>query len=201
MVVPGNEGAVKMTQHTLKAIETHYKGYRFRSRLEARWAVFFDALRLQWEYEPQGFSLGACGAYLPDFRIHSWDCWVEIKPGDFSEGWSKLFAFAKTGQRLLLIRGSPWVGEHCISWVDASYYAIDGGYFYGEFSECRRCSGICLLADDDVHNHGLFGFTMIGSHTCDQQHDSWPVSGALEHAYRAARSARFEHGEVPRAYR
>jgi hypothetical protein len=25
-----------------KAIETHYKGYRFRSRLEARWAVFFD---------------------------------------------------------------------------------------------------------------------------------------------------------------
>ncbi len=28
----------------IKAIETRYKGYRFRSRLEARWAVFFDAL-------------------------------------------------------------------------------------------------------------------------------------------------------------
>jgi hypothetical protein len=28
----------------IKAIETSYKGYRFRSRLEARWAVFFDAL-------------------------------------------------------------------------------------------------------------------------------------------------------------
>ncbi|MCB6994492.1 hypothetical protein LI177_13475 [bacterium 210820-DFI.6.37] len=27
----------------LKAIQTEYKGYRFRSRLEARWAVFFDA--------------------------------------------------------------------------------------------------------------------------------------------------------------
>ena len=27
----------------IKAIETYYKGYRFRSRLEARWAVFFDA--------------------------------------------------------------------------------------------------------------------------------------------------------------
>ena len=26
----------------IKAIETYYKGYRFRSRLEARWAVFFD---------------------------------------------------------------------------------------------------------------------------------------------------------------
>lgn len=28
----------------VKAIDTVYKGYRFRSRLEARWAVFFDAL-------------------------------------------------------------------------------------------------------------------------------------------------------------
>ena len=30
----------------IKPIETHYKGYRFRSRLEARWAVFFDAAKL-----------------------------------------------------------------------------------------------------------------------------------------------------------
>ena len=35
----------------LKAIETEYKGYRFRSRLEARWAVFFDACGVKWEYE------------------------------------------------------------------------------------------------------------------------------------------------------
>jgi hypothetical protein len=28
----------------LQAIETFYRGYRFRSRLEARWAVLFDAL-------------------------------------------------------------------------------------------------------------------------------------------------------------
>ncbi len=39
-----------------KAIETLYKGYRFRSRLEARWAVFFDALGLKWEYEKEGFG-------------------------------------------------------------------------------------------------------------------------------------------------
>jgi hypothetical protein len=30
----------------IKAIETRYKGYRFRSRLEARWSVFFDAMEL-----------------------------------------------------------------------------------------------------------------------------------------------------------
>ena len=41
----------------LKAIETEYKGYRFRSRLEARWAVFFDACGVKWEYEPEGYVL------------------------------------------------------------------------------------------------------------------------------------------------
>lgn len=41
----------------IKPIETLYKGYRFRSRLEARWAVFFDALGLKWEYEKEGFDL------------------------------------------------------------------------------------------------------------------------------------------------
>ena len=42
----------------LRAIQTEYKGYRFRSRLEARWAVFFDTLGVKWEYEPEGYDLG-----------------------------------------------------------------------------------------------------------------------------------------------
>ena len=54
----------------LKAIETEYKGYRFRSRLEARWAVFFDACGVSWEYEPEGYDLGNGLYYLPDFLLH-----------------------------------------------------------------------------------------------------------------------------------
>lgn len=38
-------------------IETFYKNYRFRSRQEARWAVFFDELNVKWEYEVEGFEL------------------------------------------------------------------------------------------------------------------------------------------------
>jgi hypothetical protein len=38
----------------MKAIETLYRGYRFRSRTEARWAVFFDKLGLRWDYEEEG---------------------------------------------------------------------------------------------------------------------------------------------------
>lgn len=52
----------------IRAIETRYAGCRFRSRLEARWAVFFDTLQIPWEYEPEGFETSN-GPYLPDFRL------------------------------------------------------------------------------------------------------------------------------------
>jgi hypothetical protein len=62
----------------LKAIETHYGGYRFRSRLEARWAVFLDSIRETWQYEREGYSLPS-GAYLPDFWLPRLKLHLEIK--------------------------------------------------------------------------------------------------------------------------
>lgn len=69
----------------MKAIQTKYKGYRFRSRLEARWAVFFDDARIEWDYEPEGFDLGEAGYYLPDFYLPKYDFWVEVKAKDLNE--------------------------------------------------------------------------------------------------------------------
>lgn len=66
----------------MKPIQTVYKGYRFRSRLEARWAVFFDALGVKWSYEHEGFELPGGGRYLPDFYLPDFDEYVEIKGGD-----------------------------------------------------------------------------------------------------------------------
>jgi hypothetical protein len=60
-------------------IQTEYGGCRFRSRIEARWAVFFDALNIKWEYEPEGFELGGGARYLPDFHLPDTNTWVEIK--------------------------------------------------------------------------------------------------------------------------
>ena len=66
---------------TIKAIETSYKGYRFRSRLEARWAVFFDALGIDWQYEVEGYELDGV-RYLPDFLLPTFSggMWAEVKP-------------------------------------------------------------------------------------------------------------------------
>ncbi|MBU0598988.1 hypothetical protein KKF61_08460 [Patescibacteria group bacterium] len=69
-----------------KAIETLYDGYRFRSRTEARWAVFFKALGLRYEYETEGFDFGDGAFYLPDFWLPSLQLWIEIKGPEPSPG-------------------------------------------------------------------------------------------------------------------
>lgn len=77
----------------MEPINTHYNGYWFRSRLEARWAVFLDEVRVKWGYEVQGFRLNFRNRnkkgrnYLPDFYLQDietpWSkstaMWIEIK--------------------------------------------------------------------------------------------------------------------------
>ena len=54
-----------------------YRGVQFRSRMEARWAAYFDLLNLNWIYEPEGYELPS-GNYCPDFQIN--DMLLEVKP-------------------------------------------------------------------------------------------------------------------------
>ena len=63
----------------IKPIQTRYNGYMFRSRLEARWAVFFDEMGIKYEYEPEGFVLTNSDKYLPDFYLPDCRTYVEIK--------------------------------------------------------------------------------------------------------------------------
>lgn len=90
--------------NSIKAIETKYKGYRFRSRLEARWAVFFDSLGMKWDYEPEGYDLGDAGWYLPDFRLTHKNgyIYVEIKRKDavqLRSGQTNVYLAGKIGGR------------------------------------------------------------------------------------------------------
>lgn len=62
------------------AIPTIYRGVRFRSRLEATWAAWFDLVGWTWDYEP--FD---CNGWIPDFALKSEynspsPLLVEVKP-------------------------------------------------------------------------------------------------------------------------
>jgi len=73
----------------IKAIKTEYNGCIYRSRLEARWAVFFDSLNINFEYEKEGFEIDG-ERYLPDFWINTWNCWIEIKPNILRKSHTRL---------------------------------------------------------------------------------------------------------------
>lgn len=72
---------------TIKAIETEYNGYKFRSRTEAKWAVFFDALGVDYEYEPEGYELPNGERYLPDFRVKCYGTRGELHLPPDTEDW------------------------------------------------------------------------------------------------------------------
>lgn len=61
---------------TIPAIPTTYKNVRFRSRLEARWAAFFDLCDWSWQYEPIDLN-----GWIPDFILGTRNpILVEVKP-------------------------------------------------------------------------------------------------------------------------
>jgi predicted RNA-binding Zn-ribbon protein involved in translation (DUF1610 family) len=138
-------------KRAIKAIETEYNGYLFRSRLEARWAVFFDELGLRYEYEPEGFELPSGAWYLPDFRVWSPQgrpTWYEVKPGNiksdakFSEFFQQnIGEYNMPKGRVALLSGDPV--EHLAN--------IDNHI-------CPRCGFMskdnCLGRQQYPHNHG-----------------------------------------------
>jgi hypothetical protein len=63
----------------MEPIDTEFRGDLFRSRTEARWAVFFSEVEEEYKYEPQGFNLNGT-SYLPDFWLPDLEIWVEVKP-------------------------------------------------------------------------------------------------------------------------
>lgn len=62
---------------SFQAIATTYQGIRFRSRLEAKWAAWFDAVSWPWVYEPVDLQ-----GYIPDFVLMfpAGSIAVEVKP-------------------------------------------------------------------------------------------------------------------------
>lgn len=64
----------------IRPVATSYRGVVFRSRLEARWAIFFDGIAVQWMYEPERYQLGSGREYLPDFYLPSLRFHAEVKP-------------------------------------------------------------------------------------------------------------------------
>ncbi len=168
-------------------LETRYKGYRFRSRIEARWAVFFDTLGVRYEYEPEGFDLGPAGWYLPDFWLPKQRCFVEIKREIPSlEERRKLTVLAVRSGRLVYMFASGDFRPLRYNHKTREYYGMEGFAFhpacfdpntavYAGWVECELCEFV-IDEDHDASCPGLYRID----------------SPSLMEAYATARQERFE---------
>jgi hypothetical protein len=197
----------------MKPIETRAYGCRFRSRLEARYAVFLTHLGVKWFYEPEGFCLPS-SYYLPDFFLPEVDggTWLEIKPNRYSVfGYSSKAAMGKTDSRKLqefsevardndqnffIAYGLPSQDYFLSSFpsydmdgmleslYDPSMWCVCGcGKTVGIQFDGRGARIDCHHTGCRVSSHGDKGYS----------YDHPLIISAAE----AALSARFEHGEQP----
>lgn len=196
----------------IKPIETIYNGYRFRSRLEARWAVFFDAIGQEYEYEPEGFELSDGTMYLPDFYLEgvrgrgTSNIYIEIKGNLDSESLHKIDLF-----------GNRWEMNFETGEEEQKGYPII------VFGKIPSCEWVKPEPKERIKPHWWFEFGNIdyrfynlqwsegdnyntvpkaangGGLVLDYPDDPYDfVDNALTaKAYIKARQARFEHGEVP----
>jgi hypothetical protein len=181
----------------LKAIETEYNGRLYRSRIEARWAVFFDTLGIEHEYEKEGYDLDGLW-YLPDFWLPSLKLWVEIK-GDVPTEQELEKASRLTGEskkRTVILWGDiPLPDKDFCPKSEVFCLFINGKVgsiaSYAYWCECPLCHSIgftrpsvsfppvCLCSFQQPH---------LAEYDVRPRFDSQRLLGA----YKAARMARFE---------
>jgi hypothetical protein len=177
----------------MKPIETWYGGRRYRSRLEARWAVFFDVARIRFEYEPEGFDFGNGLLYLPDFWLPGQDAWAEIKgPKPSARDIQKCTALAShSGKRVFMFAGqfeselpTPATLFTPRRYADG-FVEEDEPYYWAECFDCNTV-GLTLEGDWSDLSCNCEGTSVLPWEEPD---------GRIRSAHAAALAARFEHAD------
>ena len=190
----------------IKPIETIYKGYRFRSRLEARWAVFFDALGVEYEYEPEGYEFDDGTRYLPDFQLKDEDIFVEVKSEKFLKEENAnnyievLEKFSEgTSYPILLLVGTPGEKPFLMysSFTDNNGGGVGWNYFV-MISKNKVNGSLHFFPEVFLPGYTLYSHDYNNELNLENEPaDGHPYQKKFMNALTKARQARFEFGETP----
>ena len=182
----------------MKAIETVYNGYRFRSRLEARWAVFFDACGIKYQYEPEGFMMSDGTMYLPDFYLPDIKTWFECKGVMTETDNRKIEAFVSESNMPVAVGYPDLSFQSPMLNGDGTSYGIDSKE-NSMIGRCYECGTLYFVSEG-----GSYACPCCGHYDGNCSFD-WKAAGddpldsrtPVVDAFQKARQARFEHGEKP----
>jgi len=200
---------------TIKPIETVYAGCRFRSRLEARWAVFFDVMGIAWQYEAQGYQLRdrlyvlECGDalnYLPDFWLPEFKLHAEVKGSLPGKELARTLTLAAAlsapgggcggGYDSLILGPIPKADKRSVYPYRLHMHKGDlvATPFWADLSY-QLCGDLCPSRFDEAET--IAADTGEIWTTGQALLSGYPdyVGNRWANGYRAARSARFEYGE------
>ena len=193
----------------IKPIETVYNGYKFRSRLEARWAVFFDEAGIKYEYEPEGFTDGDL-CYLPDFYLPEHNIYVEVKPHreDFEEEINKALHFVNSDlkiKRLMFVQEIPKPNKY-YSWFLYPFAYYNSLYDRYDMRYVQLCciDGEIIFEPDHYYCKTVYDISKMETKEEKELNDGQCLyeecfgdcdKNILPTAYLKARQARFEYGE------
>ena len=137
----------------IKPIPTEYNGTVFRSRLEAQWAVFFDACKIEWIYEPEGIENEKGERYLPDFYLPELEAHAEVKaerPG-FEKEILKIRNFIQWGgpiKKVIILSSIPDPKSKGMPHFPAYYYStrdagsVEEGWWFFVGGGDKACGNI-----------------------------------------------------------
>lgn len=177
-----------------KAIETHYNGYRFRSRLEARWAVFFDQIGIKYQYEVEGFLFSDGTKYLPDFYLPESDSFFEVKGIMTDFDMHKIEMLIKESEKPCNIGYLDMTFQACDNWWGEGYGLTDkessalvkctvcGKHYFAGCNGWYKCQ-CCGEYDGDHYFH------------CVTDGNLAYADPYIKEAINKAKQARFEYGE------
>lgn len=131
-----------------RPIPTSYAGREFRSRTEARWAVWLDQLQIPWEYEHEGYELPGGNWYLPDFYVPRWSCFLEVKGAAEPDERTRCAVLSDViGKTVLLLEGEPREGVYNVTRYERGYYPCH--LMQCQFAVDRRDPGRMRIANEE----------------------------------------------------
>lgn len=167
------------SESRVRGIPTTYNGTKFRSRLEGRWAAFFDLIGWRWIYEPFDTA-----HWIPDFLIQGASpLLIEVGPCDLWSDYSTKaekaiaafppvnayceridhdtccheddFVVSTVPDRTSLVLGNFPIVDSPVG-PAAGLITSDGTWFWTDaaiWGQCPTCDTVCVTHATGIYNH------------------------------------------------